>query len=745
MSIRTLSRVFATLALASSFIVAAGHEPAWATPAPPGQPTSGPGGSNYCFTSGETNGVNVIAGKQTDSPTENDYWIYQPKGSWDTACGASAPTVVPLVVVLHGLSDGSNSYYDHYIRHIVRKRGAIVVYPRYQPSAAPNLPTSPADPASNAIDAINDAITTMSTASGIRIDTTKGLGVIGNSWGATTGFNVVARASAGVPSWATPKFFFAVAPGMIGYRNTENPPHPELEVDSDVSHVPTTMRFACMTGDRDVWPNSAGEQGCDKLFKRLKDRGVTGREILRVRSDFHGWPPLIANHEMMVENPGWAGDALDWYGTWKIGEAYVECTQHAISGSCSYAYGGTSDETSLGYFTDGGVTNDPVNPIVVTTTDDNIECTAAPDPFATPPTSYYTPCANFRYPASSGYVTGDNGNGLESNQFAARTKGGGYPSGATYASSVNSTWDAHRFWDFALDQDVAAAMRNDGSEIVVDGIEVQADWWADSTAGSPFLWAEVSWDGGTTWAAKSSNVGTTSNATYTFGGATDTWGHTWDVHHVANDPDLISEIGDGSFQVRLTTDCGNYYLTPADYTCYGVRDFNVDAVRAKVYWHARPNIVTNGGFELAGSWTNVGYQSGCINAGGTGGCLNGGTSGVAETLTSEYLLNNSTGSTKGQAYQAVSVPSTGTYRLQALGKVLSAGQTGSVSVWNSTWTTMYCYVQFTSTAWTFKTTTSSPATDCSLTSPATVNVLLQSDAGANWRLDVDSVKLAKVV
>jgi hypothetical protein len=68
------------------------------------------------------------------------------------------------------------------------------------------------------------------------------------------------------------------------------------------------------------------------------------------------------------------------------------------------------------------------------------------------------------------------------------------------------------------------------SSLDVDGIEIRLDAYKDETGGSGVLKLRVrlSWDGGTSWtSAKTTGPITSAIATYTLGGATDTWGHAW--------------------------------------------------------------------------------------------------------------------------------------------------------------------------------------------------------------------------
>jgi hypothetical protein len=58
---------------------------------------------------------------------------------------------------------------------------------------------------------------------------------------------------------------------------------------------------------------------------------------------------------------------------------------------------------------------------------------------------------------------------------------------------------------------------------------------ADSTSGSPRICVQLSWDGGVTWtAAKTTSTLSTSEATYSLGGAADTWGRSWSSGDFSN-------------------------------------------------------------------------------------------------------------------------------------------------------------------------------------------------------------------
>ena len=70
---------------------------------------------------------------------------------------------------------------------------------------------------------------------------------------------------------------------------------------------------------------------------------------------------------------------------------------------------------------------------------------------------------------------------------------------------------------------------------MIQGIQVRLDARADATGGSPKVCVQLSWDGGTTWTrAKSTTTLSTTEATYTLGSISDTWGRTWTSGNFSN-------------------------------------------------------------------------------------------------------------------------------------------------------------------------------------------------------------------
>ncbi len=130
----------------------------------------------------------------------------------------------------------------------------------------------------------------------------------------------------------------------------------------------------------------------------------------------------------------------------------------------------------------------------------------------------------------------------------------------TNTGCTNSGKDRHNFYNYGISVP-------SGDNVI--GIEVRLDAWIDSTSGATTrkMCVELSWDGGAHWtttgtAYQTSNL-TTSQATYTLGSSSDTWGHTW----------TPSQLSDANFRVRIT-----------DVANSTSRTFYLDWAAVKVYY-----------------------------------------------------------------------------------------------------------------------------------------------------------------
>lgn len=140
---------------------------------PPAQPTTGPGGSEYRF-----GGMTEKAFGTGDSA----YTVFLPN--------KPIPEEAPIVVFTHGWSAVEPGVYGAWISHIVRRNGAIVIFPRYQ--ADNRTPTRTF--LSNAVSAVRDAMTRLRTGElGIRPLEKQGA-YVGHSVGGLLAANLAAVA-----------------------------------------------------------------------------------------------------------------------------------------------------------------------------------------------------------------------------------------------------------------------------------------------------------------------------------------------------------------------------------------------------------------------------------------------------------------------------------------------------------------------------------------------------------------------
>lgn len=184
----------------------------------------------------------------------------------------------------------------------------------------------------------------------------------------------------------------------------------------------------------------------------------------------------------------------------------------------------------------------------------------APTPTNTPPPSSNTgllsPSANAAVTSSAGdnngFQTSPTNAYANDSVFAVDTNSGT----GTSTSCTSTAKDKHLYYNYNVSLPGSA---------VIDGIEVRLDGRVDSTSGTPRFCVQLSWDGGVTWTtAKTSATLTTSEATYTLGGAADNWGRTWSVANFSN----------ANLRVRI--------IPIASSTA---RDFSLDWVALQVTYH----------------------------------------------------------------------------------------------------------------------------------------------------------------
>ncbi len=328
-----------------------------APPAQPGQPRSGPGGSDG------PNGDWIVS----QGGTGDDAWyVFQPT--------SPRPARAPLVIMLHGYFEfsGYDSLYQ-FIRHEVRD-GNVVVYPRWQTSiTAPCPGPYNIEPCiTSALHGISAAIAWLHADPANRVqpqlDKTS---YFGFSFGGIIAADLANRyAALQLPE---PKVLFLAEPHDGGLAGAGEP-----ALDASLAGIPSTTLVNCLDGDHGVLSEAGKSQSsCNAVLPKLAQIPDAHKDILLASSDAHGEPNIIADHVMCAASAGdpVSLDALDYFACWKILDALRDC---GLSGTnCAYALGDTPQHRSMGQWSDGV----PVRPLRIQQTAPII----LPTPAATPP------------------------------------------------------------------------------------------------------------------------------------------------------------------------------------------------------------------------------------------------------------------------------------------------------------------------------------------------------------------------
>ena len=315
-----MKRVVAILA----FLVGAAALGAQA-PRPPEQPKSGPGGSECAHR--EMVRKSYGAGNA-------QYWIFEP--------AEPTPRSAPVVVFLHGWLAMDPAIYMGWIRHIVR-RGAIVIYPRYQESAG----TAPWTFARNAVDATKQALERLKTPGHVAPDLAK-FAIVGHSAGAALTADLAALAADnGLPP---PKALMVVEPGR-GPGGRRNP----FFAPADYAKIPADALLLVVVGDQD---RVVGDACAKDIYQGMKQIPADHKSFIVVQTDRHGSPPLVADHlsPCAPERAHWFVlgqmiDALDYCGYWRLFDALTDCAFYGKNRE--YCLGNTPPQRFMGCWSDG--------------------------------------------------------------------------------------------------------------------------------------------------------------------------------------------------------------------------------------------------------------------------------------------------------------------------------------------------------------------------------------------------------
>jgi acetyl esterase/lipase len=276
------------------------------------------------------------------------YWLFEPADPGSTPVAGP----VPLIIFFHASYGTDPTHYRAWIDHLVR-RGAVVVYPDFQPlpdglmkMCPTSCPESEHPTLPPALTAIRAALAELENGSHVPADLTR-VGVAGHSIGAVLAAKYAAIAGdEGLP---VPAALFVMMPGC------------ECDFANEIGTIPSTTRVIVLVNKED---GMVTEDMARTMWTTMADVPLDQRDYIRLVSDTHGQPPLIAEHPLPTTDGDWDPlDAYDWYGTWKFFDGLLSCS---FSGAdCQYALGNTAEQRFMGVWSDGfpvvepEVTNDP--------------------------------------------------------------------------------------------------------------------------------------------------------------------------------------------------------------------------------------------------------------------------------------------------------------------------------------------------------------------------------------------------
>lgn len=234
----------------------------------------------------------------------------------------------------------------------------------------------------NAILAIKDALSRLQIGGHVKPDIDK-FAIVGHSGGGALTANITALAiSSDLPK---PKAIMPVQ-GANRLGTAKGKPKREVFPYEDFSKIPSDTLILAVSGDEDI---EAGDVFAKKLLDETPHIPSANINLVTLRSDYHGKPPLVADHaspsapldsydairnsqrrerfvKRLIEKvagyllPGPEVDALDYYGYWKLFDALCETAFYGKNRE--YALGNTTQQRYMGEWSDGT----PVKELVVT-------------------------------------------------------------------------------------------------------------------------------------------------------------------------------------------------------------------------------------------------------------------------------------------------------------------------------------------------------------------------------------------
>ncbi|MBK7148600.1 MAG: T9SS type A sorting domain-containing protein [Bacteroidetes bacterium] len=295
----------------------------------PGQPATGPGGSDYSF-------GDVTQYDYGTNGSGSDFWLYEPN--------TPTPDSADVVVFIHGLGETNPKLYGAFIKHLVRK-GNIVIYPRYQK----DLNTSNTTFNDSCAKGILRALDTLQLPGHVKPRTAHFF-ILGHSVGGILTANMsMLYQQYGLPK---PLTAFSMQPGAAGF------------LSPDYSAFPADVMYLSLVSENDI---IVGTAPGTTIYNQAVNTPTSIKNLVHTYADNHGSPGITASHfdplagdaafdngetNLFIAASGSGPvDAFDFYCTWKLQDALMDCALH--NQNCEYAFGDTPEQHGMGNWSDG--------------------------------------------------------------------------------------------------------------------------------------------------------------------------------------------------------------------------------------------------------------------------------------------------------------------------------------------------------------------------------------------------------
>jgi pimeloyl-ACP methyl ester carboxylesterase len=302
-------------------------------PTPPGQPTTGPGGSDY---------PHAHARVRDFGSGEGRYWIYEP--------AAPAPVTAPVLVYLHGAGTLSPDRLSALLTHLARK-GFVVIWPLYGGLF------DPWNYQPNARAAIAAALSELNTTG--HVHPNGHFGMLGHSLGGMIALRLAAQPLA-PPALPVPEILVLHEPAGKAAPFIAGNPAWDISTGALSGIAPTTRLLIIQAETSAGAPNSVAPDAWSNTPQIARAQ----KNFLRVFSDDHGRPALVSDHGGVEAPPL---DAIDWWGYWRPTEGALREVfgmgglPPGYSAFCSSAGPACAPVRQMGSWSDGV----PVKPMKV--------------------------------------------------------------------------------------------------------------------------------------------------------------------------------------------------------------------------------------------------------------------------------------------------------------------------------------------------------------------------------------------